>query len=160
MRIKMDFVTTHGDGRLIFKRDIPEELRAVAGRTTWQKMLRSRSWNSTVARLHRRYIAESERDLARWRDQSGTAQVARPFFWEFEISRPPGVDLETSGAYFQALTSGNDLRELKKDLVAAGVLPGRVAATSRLAGGLSSFRVCTKRGPASLPPVGSETPAP
>jgi integrase len=132
MRIKMDFVTRHGDGRLIFKRDIPEELQSVAGRTTWQKSLRSRDWNATVARLHRQYKVESDRALAGWREQSGATQSTPPIFLEFEMPEVPGLDPELSAAYFNSRIPGHDLRELKKDLVAAGVLPGRITTNRAL----------------------------
>jgi integrase len=71
MWVKMDYVKTHGDGRLLFKRDIPPDLRAVAGRTTWQRSLRTRKWDATAAALHRQYMAESDRDIAQWRGEAG-----------------------------------------------------------------------------------------
>jgi hypothetical protein len=79
MWIKMQHVATHGDGRLLFKRDIPKELRPVAGRTTWQKTLRAREWNATTARLYRQYMAESDRDLASWREQQGRNRFQNGF---------------------------------------------------------------------------------
>jgi len=124
----MDFVTRHGDGRLIFKRDIPAELRVVAGRTTWQKSLRSRDWNATVARLHRQYIAESDRALASWRGQDGPSEVAPTLL----IEMPEGFDPEVMGAVVNSRLPGHDLRELTKQLVAAGVLPGQVTANRAL----------------------------
>jgi hypothetical protein len=50
MWMKMQYVTIHGDGRLLFERDIPKEPRPVAGRTTWQRSLGARDWNATFAR--------------------------------------------------------------------------------------------------------------
>ncbi len=126
----MQHVTTHGDGRLLFKRDIPKELRSVAGRTTWQRTLRSREWNATTARLYRQYMAESDRDLASWREQQGMPRPIQPIKFDFEM--PSGIDPDFLAAYVNARIPGHDLRELRKDMVAAGVLPGRVTANRAL----------------------------
>lgn len=128
----MQHVTRHGDGRLLFKRDIPKELRSVAGRTTWQKSLRARDWSATAAKLHRQYMAESERDLAGWRDQLGTPRPAQPIFIEFEVPSFPGFDGEFLASYMNSRIPGHDLRELTKKLVSAGVLPGQVTANRAL----------------------------
>jgi hypothetical protein len=120
----MQHVTRHGDGRLLFKRDIPKELRSGAGRTTWPKSLRARDWNAAVATLHRQYMVESDRDFAGWRDQAGTSQPFQPIMLDIEM--PSGIDPDFTAAYVNSRIPEHDLRELTKQLVAAGVLPGRV----------------------------------
>lgn len=128
----MQHVTTHGDGRLLFKRDIPKELRPVAGRTTWQKTLRAREWNATTARLYRQYMAESDRDLASWREQQGMPRPIQPIMFEFEMPSLAGFDPEVTAAYVNSRIPGHDLRELTQKLVAAGVLPGQVTTNRAL----------------------------
>ncbi len=128
----MQHVTTHGDGRLIFKRDIPKELRPIAGRTTWQRSLGARAWNATTARLHRQFMAESDRAFASWREQIGTAQPIQPIMFETEMPSLVGFDAEFMAAYVNSRIPGHDLRELTKKLVTAGVLPGQVTANRAL----------------------------
>jgi integrase len=128
----MQHVTTHGDGRLVFKRDIPKELRPIAGRTTWQRSLGSRAWNATSARLHRQYMAESDRAFASWREQVGTARAIQPIMFEVEMPSLAGFDPEVMAAYVHSRIPGHDLRELTKKLVTAGVLPGQVTANRAL----------------------------
>ena len=70
MWIKMQHVTTHGDGRLVPKGDTPKELRPspVARHGSTHSVL------GLAALEPLDYIAESDRALISWREQIG----ARP----------------------------------------------------------------------------------
>lgn len=128
MKVKMDYVTTHGDGRLLFKRDIPPELRAVAGRTTWQRSLRTRTWNATAAALHRQFLVESERDLAKWRGAAATQQPTPTITLEM----PWAVSPDALNIYMASRLPGLGMHELTKQLVSAGLIPGRITENREL----------------------------
>lgn len=121
MRVAMKFVTKHGDGRLIFKRDIPVELRAAARKTTWQRSLGSRHWNSKVAVRYERLMAESDRAFADWRRDGASPQTvgtSSPL-----IALPGETSFDPVQWHWER---DNPAQAIANDLVRAGILPGRI----------------------------------
>lgn len=123
MLVAMKFVTKHGDGRLIFKRDIPIELRGVAKKTTWQRALGAREWNSKVAARYDRFLIESDRAFAKWRSGKATPQSPEPLDSNIRIIMPGDPDFDLQRFLIER---HNPVAAMRQQLVEAGVLPGRV----------------------------------